>query len=42
MDDLACRDIALDLVQEADELLMPMALHVLAHDLTGEHVQRSE
>jgi hypothetical protein len=33
---------AVDLVEEADELLMPVAAHALADDLAIEHVQRGE
>jgi hypothetical protein len=34
--------LAVDLVEEADELLMPMAAHALADDLAVEHVERGE
>ena len=40
--DLACGDLGLDGVEEADELLMPMALHVAADHRAVEHVQRGE
>ena len=33
---------AVDLVEEADEFLVPMAAHALADDLTVEHVERGE
>src|SRR5579872_6655145 len=42
MDGLACRDLALDGVEKADELLMPVALHVAADDGSVEHVHRGE
>jgi len=42
MDHLARRDVALDHVQEAKELLVPMALHVAADNGTVEHVESSE
>src|SRR5512133_2079936 len=34
MNDLACRHLRLDGIEEADELLMPMALHAAADDGT--------
>src|SRR5215510_10643753 len=34
--------LAVDLVEEADELLMPVAAHALADDLAVEHVERGE
>ena len=40
MDCLAGGDFALDGVEEADELLMPVALHVAADDGSVEHVHR--
>ncbi len=40
--DLACWNIALDGFDKTDELLMPMALHVLPEDLAGHDVQRRE
>ena len=42
VDDLAGRDLRLDGVEEADELLMPVALHAAADDLAFEHVERRE
>jgi hypothetical protein len=39
---LAGGDLALDGVEEADELLMAMALHVAAHHGSIEHVHRRE
>ena len=39
---LAGGDLALDGVEEADELLMAMALHVAAHHGSVEHVHRRE
>ena len=39
MDHLAGRDAALDHVQEAKELLMPMALHVAADHGAVEHIE---
>ena len=42
VDDLAGRRLGLDRVQEADELLMAVALHVAADDGAVEHVERSE
>ena len=34
--------LAVDLVEEADELLMPVAAHALTDDLAVEHVERGE
>ena len=42
VDGLASRDLALDGVQEADELLMPVALHAAADDLAFQHVEGGE
>jgi hypothetical protein len=42
VDDLAGRDLALNGVQEADELLVPVALHTSADDLAFQHVERGE
>jgi hypothetical protein len=42
MDDLACRNIALDGVDKTDELPMHMALHVRPEYLAGHDVQRRE
>ena len=42
VDGLARGDLALDGVEEADELLMPVALHAAADDLALQHVQRGE
>jgi hypothetical protein len=39
VDGLADRDLALDGVQKADELLMPVALHAAADDLAFQHVE---
>ena len=39
VDDLARRNVALDPVQKANELLMPVALHVLADNLAGQRVE---
>lgn len=39
MDDLAGRDVALDHVQETQELLVPMALHVAADHGAVEHIE---
>ena len=36
------RGFAVDLVEKADELLMPVAAHALADDLAVEHVERGE
>ena len=40
MDHLAGRDGALDRIEEADELLVAMALHAVAENGAVEHVQR--
>ena len=42
MDGLVRRDIALDAVEEANELLMAVSLHVLAHDGAIQHIKRGE
>ena len=42
VDGLADRHLRLDGVEEADELLMPVALHVLADDGAVEHVEGGE
>ena len=39
MDDLAGRDLGLDRVEEADELLLPVALDTASDDLSFEHVE---
>src|SRR3954466_14962425 len=39
MNELACRYLGLQRVEEADELLVPMALHVLAEHRAFEHVE---
>ena len=39
VDDFACGDLSLDGVQEADELLMAVALHVAADDGAVEHIE---
>ena len=38
--DLARRNLGLDGIQEADELLMPVALHAAPDHLSIEHVER--
>ena len=40
MDELADLHITLDRIEEADELLMPMALHAATENLAFEHVER--
>jgi hypothetical protein len=42
MDQLAGRDVALDPIQEADELLVAMALHALTDDRPVQDVERGE
>ena len=42
VDELAGRHLRFDGVEEADELLMAMALHAAADDLAFEHVERGE
>src|SRR5262245_29740589 len=42
MDDLAGRHLALDGVEETNELLVPVALHAAADNLAVEHVERRE
>lgn len=42
VDNLAGRDFGLDGVEEADELLMAMTLHVAADHLAVENIQRRE
>ncbi len=42
MDLLGCGHLGLDGVQEADELLMPAALHAAAGHAAFKHVQRGE
>jgi len=42
VDGLARRDLALDGVEEADELLMPVALHASPDDLAFQHVEGGE
>ena len=39
MHQLACGHLGFDGIQEADELLVPMALHAAADDATFQHVQ---
>ena len=39
MDDLADRDRGLNGIEEADEILMPVALHVAADDGAVEHIE---
>ena len=42
VDSLVGRDLSLDLVEEADELLMPMLLHAAPDDFAFEHVEGGE
>ena len=42
VNDFAGRDLGLDRVSKANELLMPVALHAAAEDLTFEHVERGK
>ena len=42
VDDLAGGDLGFDGIEEADELLMPMALHAAADDRAFEHVEGGE
>jgi hypothetical protein len=42
VDGFVRRHLALDAVEEADELLMAMALPVLSDDRTVQHVERGE
>src|SRR4051794_24747558 len=42
VDGLVGRGLRLDDIEEADELLMPVALHVAAYDGAVEHVERCE
>ena len=42
VDELAGRDVAFQGIEEADELLMPVALHVVAGDSALQHVQGGE
>src|SRR6202022_5090973 len=42
MADLADRDLGLDLVEKADELLMPVLLHALPDHRTIAHVERGK
>src|SRR5829696_3558695 len=42
VDDLAGRDLCLDGVEEADELLVPVALHAVANDGAVEDVEGGE
>jgi len=39
VDGLSGRNLSLDLVEEADELLMPMLLHAASDDLAFEHIE---
>jgi hypothetical protein len=39
VDGLFGRNLSLDLVEEADELLMPMLLHAASNDLSFEHIE---
>ena len=42
VDDLADRHLRLDGIEEADELLVPMVMHVATNDGAVEHVESSE
>ena len=42
LDLLAGRNVALDGLEEADELLVPMALHAASDDIAVEHVESRE
>lgn len=42
VDDLADPDVALESVEQADEFLMPLALHVPPETLAGQNVRRGE
>ena len=42
MDELADLHITLDRIEEANELLMPMALHAATENLAFEHVERGK
>ena len=42
MDYFSRRDVTLNSVEEADKLLMSMALHVLADDSAVENIERRE
>ena len=42
VNELTGRDVALDRVEEADEFLVTMTLHVAPDDRTVEHVERGE
>ena len=42
VDQLAGRDVALEGVEEADEFLMPMALHIPSEHRAGEDIERGE
>jgi len=42
VDGFACRNLPFDLVEEADKLLVPVALHVLPDDRSVEHVERGK
>lgn len=42
MDRLVCRNLSIDDVQEADELLMPVTLHVASDDCPIENIQGGE
>jgi hypothetical protein len=37
-----CRGLAVDLVEEADEFLMPMARHALPNDPALQHIERGK
>ena len=40
VDDLAGRDVGVDRIEEANELLMAVALHAAADDLAFQHIER--
>jgi hypothetical protein len=42
VDELSGRHLRLDRIQEADELLMPVALHATADDLAFENIESGE
>ena len=42
VDGFACRNVSFDLVEDPDELLMPVALHVLPDDRSVQHVERGK
>ena len=42
MHGLACRNVVFQPIEETDELLMPVALHVAPEDRAIEHVERGK